>query len=207
MKKFMVVFILVMSVALETYAGTDKIGITASMGPKAYGESGDYSSAFDYLWLGLFLQVSEDSFIRPAILFSYSEPKEEVNVGGEIPSEEKKLAFGAKCAFLFSVIALKNFDFYVGPEVGYVLYKKEENRIGTSKSEDKINVFDVAFKIGGKYLLSEHFGFFGDIGLGVQFYNRTDKDWNSSGTLTGETESRYMNIKTSNAYLGAVIYF
>lgn len=183
----------------------NNFGITASIGQKSIGEFGSYATLLDSLWIGFILNLDESFTIRPSFMFYSDIDKRDYNMGSSPNEEDTVDIFGIQSAFLFTIIQGENYSIYFGPELSYITFNTEDK--GSSRSESKRNIVGIYGKIGGQYLITKNFGFFGDIGIGFDISHRSYKNWDSSGTLTSDYEDSQSSFRTSNAYLGAVLYF
>ena len=96
---------------------------------------------------------------------------------------------------------------YAGPSVRYLQYKDEYDNDSGTFGRYKTDSFRMGLICGGQYMFDENFGFFGDIGMGVDISKQVEKDYDAGGSLTGEDENTSVIYSSMGARLGGVFYF
>jgi len=156
MKKSLLGLMIMLFVGTGLYSAEMKsLGITASIGAKSFGESGGMDSYYDYLWVGLQINLSDEFTIRPAFLASIFEEDKEVKIGGENPYEETENTYGAKCGFFYSFEVKEKFNLYFGPEILIISSSRKQDYEGSNDSERESLLANFFIRIGGQYMFSE----------------------------------------------------
>jgi hypothetical protein len=185
MKRMFTVMVMVMVMGIACAGFGQQIGITASIAPQPYLGG---SELFIYLntcewWIGFDIRFFPFLAVKPGVLFFRTSNDQ---------NQSSDMLIGASIDIDYLMDLAHGFALYVGPGFKFLKYLGT-NSIGDNSDDITTMVFSVV--VGGQYMLSKNFGFFGDVG--ISYIMKTDYQ-------TEETESV---IATRNAYLGVVFYF
>ena len=205
MKKMIFVFMLISlctSLAAQDNGFSPfQMGIGASTSMTMSGES----YVQENLWIAGILHITPRIAVRPQVMV-LSNKRERKYVMSDETNNYEDTAFGAGADLLYYVPVADNMFFYTGPSVKYYKYTDKADYANGSNKENIITNIKGGIKVGGQFMLSPNFGFFGDLGIGFENQMEKEKGWNVDGEITSEEENSTSVFSTTGAYLGAVFY-
>ncbi len=207
MKKVGCIILLVslstMGAAQETGFEPFKTGIAAYSGATIFAESYDQQG----YWLAGIAHLTSRIAVRPKILLYFKSREDENIVGGGVSNDYNDNFFGAGIDGLYYWPLSQGSLVYAGPSVRYLRYvDKFEDDTG-DYGEEVTDTFTFGLLLGGQYMLSDRFGFFGDAGISISQTNILDEEYDGSDTLTFKEEENIVLFSGLAARLGAIFYF
>lgn len=210
-----VIFILFLICTAPVYAAkgdSDSLqkgdfGFNFFAGMPFYGEgvfTGNNSTLYRYAGVGFISHLSKSFALEPGFFFNRKNQDDKSNTAGGTNGTDKALYVGTSMGLFYYGNLKNNMYFYTGPRGEYGYYKRDDDSGG--RSETRTHDIGISIIFGLKYMLSNNFGLFADIGLGYTYSNRKYKEWNSSGTLTSDSERKTDTVFISKGMLGVVFY-
>lgn len=178
-----------------------QMGIGAYSGMTVFEES----YVQEGLWIAGILHITPRIAVRPQVLF-LTINREQTDIDSDTTDKYEDTAFGAGLDFLYYWPLPNDIYFYAGPSVRYYKYIDKYEYNDGSSAEDITTDIRAGIKVGGQFMLSPSFGFFGDFGIGIESRKDEDKNWDAVGVLTDEDESSMFIISTMGARLGGIFY-
>jgi len=207
MKKPILIIMLILitsaAVAEESEFKPFKSGIAAYTGASILTEGYDQQG----LWLAGIVHITPRIAIRPQFLLLIKD--EESRIGfptSAIDSYYDDLKGVGIDLFYYWPRSSRSL-LYAGPSFRFLQYKDEADNDSGTFSRNKTDNFRYGIVFGGQHMFDEYFGFFGDIGIGIDTSHEVKKDFDSSGNLTDEDTNISTIYASMGARLGGVFYF
>ena len=207
MKKPILIIMLILitsaAVADESEFKPFKVGIAAYTGASILTEGYDQQG----LWLAGIVHITPRIAVRPQFLLIIQDRSSKDVFPTPATDSYYDDLKGAGIDIFYYWPRSSQSLLYAGPSFRYLQYKDEYNNDSGTFGRYKTDAFRFGIVCGGQHMFDEHFGFFGDIGMGVDISNETEKDYDSSGNLTNEDENKATLWSSLGARLGGVFYF
>lgn len=169
----------------------------------------DEADLMQMVLMGFEYHVSDTISLKPSIGFKVGNPESKNKMTGSSSSQNNTTIAGVLALHYHFFNPEKNLVPYIGLQAEVIHYEETSQSSGSSSEDrEKINYINGFFKIGAKYMINNHFGFFGDVALGVSSMKIKRQTINlSTDTITSDTERTDFMIISRKAFVGAVFYF
>lgn len=95
---------------------------------------------------------------------------------------------------------------YSGPRAEFAYHHEKETKNDASTAVYSEYYYGASAVLGLKYMFSENFGVFGEMGLGFFIYYKHSKDYNPLGIQTEDARTTEKQVSFSSAFFGVAFY-
>lgn len=166
----------------------------------------NYGNFFRETGIGITYQATSFLSVDPGIYIKTGDTDTKYKIGSGSISHQDNTNIGASLGLFYTVDMGPGFYTYIGPRFEYSISKYENEYVNGTKNNGDITAYSFALIIGFKYMLSNHFGFFADIGAGDHLSTGKYKSFDSGGTITGERKEQDRHFALAKGMLGVVFY-
>ncbi len=159
--------------------------------------------------MGAMIEPTPNFLIKPDAVV-YTDKTEEVdNISGDEYVDRYKKTYGGGLSLFYTISSFEKTSIYAGPRVNLLLYNEyREYNDGDKSDVDKTTFWSVVACIAGKYDISDHFSFFGEIGAGYGWAKEAEKRYaDATGDLTTDNTNYYSSIFIYGGQVGVAFYF
>ncbi len=160
--------------------------------------------------LGFQIHFNSLISIRPSLIFHKYERKYENQYSGYPEyTSDRDLCLGARLDLPLHFLRFSDASIYAGPSAMFMIVNQEEwsySSVVYRSYETKNTFIGAGLILGGQYNPSERFSVFLDIGANYLIRKAHNRNFDNTGSTTGESEYSYTTIFLSGPTIGAILY-
>ncbi|HPA70988.1 MAG TPA: outer membrane beta-barrel protein [Spirochaetota bacterium] len=169
------------------------------------GMIGQPESGLRTLGVGMSYHPMQYISVEPGVFFMKQDREKEYHTSSST-TDVSSLLIGTSLGLYYNMEMPGNLYVYMGPRLDFSRYERDTDYSSGSKNNANQNIISLSAILGFKYMISDHFGIFSDIGLSFTTRNETYKAWDSTGTVTVDEETNETTITLSRAIIGVIFY-
>jgi hypothetical protein len=153
--------------------------------------------------IGLMIQPMTDFLVKTNLIWNGAWWDD-----GNLDKKDQYFVLGGELGVYYRLKTFDRTSIYIGPSLLYQYTQEIQYYTdGTTDREEHTSLYQLRLSLAGEHMLSNHFGFFGELGTGFFASDWQQINYDLTGTITSENWVHWMGFRNFSAQLGLVFYF